>query len=291
MGIDRCAGFISDPAKEIVMSAEILKMSAKAAQFDSQSVARPLRYQTEQLQKDHYDKIAEQYEAHYSDPCSQKYRHTFIYQPMFEGLDLDGINVLDAMCGSGQTADYLIERGANVTGLDISTESINAFRKGRPNSRAVCGSVLASDLPSESFDCVAVVGGLHHLHPHLNAAIEEIYRVLKPGGTFCFMEPHSGSFPDLIRKRWYKHDAFFSDNEEAIDLRSLQHTFSSRFTFKQAKYQGNVAFLLVLNSLIFRIPARLKPFYSPILLKLESLIGRFQGKLSSCFVVAQWEKR
>jgi len=272
------------------MSVEMLNLSAKAAHFDSESITT-VRYQTEQLQKDHYDRIAQQYEAHYSDLSSRQYRDRFIYQPMFRGLQLEGLKILDAMCGSGQATDYLLERGAKVTGLDISTEAIGAFRQRRPDCEAICGSLLASGLPDDSFDCVAVVGGLHHLHPHLYAALEEIHRVLKPGGTFCFMEPHSGSFPDLIRNFWYKHDSFFSENEKAIDMTSLKDDFSSRFVFRRELYQGNVAFLLVLNSLIFRIPVGWKHTYAPFLLWLEAVIGKFQGKLSSCFIVTQWEKR
>jgi ubiquinone/menaquinone biosynthesis C-methylase UbiE len=134
------------------------------------------------------------------------------------------------------------------------------------------------------------VGGLHHIRPHESEALAEIHRVLKPGGYLCFMEPHSGSFPDVIRKFWYKHDRFFSDNEAAIDLDGLQREFSTRFSFQRTKYQGNIAFLLVLNSLIFRVPLKLKPFYSPLLLSIERVINKFQGKRSSCFVVARWQK-
>src|SRR5882672_9509044 len=79
---------------------------------------------SEQLQQEHYDKIADQYEAHYSDACSLEYRRKFIYEPMFAGLDLSGMKVLDAMCGSGQTTEYLLSRGALVTGLDLSSEVI-----------------------------------------------------------------------------------------------------------------------------------------------------------------------
>lgn len=246
---------------------------------------------SEQLQKTHYDKIAVQYEAHYGDPLNQKYRARFIYDPMFEGLDLSGMKVLEAMCGSGQTTEYLLDRKALVTGLDISPESINAFRERWPDCAAICASMLDSGLESESFDCVVVVGGLHHLHPHLGQALAEIHRILKPGGHFCFAEPHSGSLPDSIRKRWYRHDKFFAANEASIDVLSLKREWAAQFEFKKESYLGNVAYLLVFNSLIFRIPLRLKPLYTPPLMKLEALINRFQGKLLSCFVVAQWRKR
>src|SRR6185437_3331729 len=73
---------------------------------------------SERQQQQHYDTIAADYEAHYNDQWSVEYRRRFIYEPMFAGLNLDGMQVLDAMCGSGQTTSYLLARGASVTGLD-----------------------------------------------------------------------------------------------------------------------------------------------------------------------------
>jgi SAM-dependent methyltransferase len=246
---------------------------------------------SERLQQDQYDQIAAEYEAHYSDACSLDYRRRFIYGPMFEGLNLAGMKVLDAMCGAGQTTQQLLLNNAEVTGLDISDAVIDSYNARWQDCSAVCRSLLDSGLPSESYDCVAIVGGLHHIQPHVSRAIKEIYRLLKPGGYFCFMEPHSGSFPDIVRRFWYKHDRFFSDNEAAIDIHALEQEFAPHFAFKRVKYLGNLAFLLVLNSLIFRIPLRAKPLYSPVLLRLESVIHKLQGKRSSCFVVGQWQKK
>jgi hypothetical protein len=105
------------------------------------------------------------------------------------------------------------------------------------------------------------------------------------------MEPHRGSLPDLIRRVWYKCDRLFSDNEASIDVGSLANEFARQFIPDKLVYLGNIAFLFVLNSLIFRIPVRFKPFYSSTLIGLESLINRLQGRLTSCFVVARWQKR
>jgi len=246
---------------------------------------------SELLQQNHYDRIADQYEAHYGDAYSLEYRERFIYGRMFEGIKLSGMNVLDAMCGSGETTEYLLTRHARITGLDISKKVIESFNARWSNCKAVCRSLLDSELPSDSFDCVVIVGGLHHIQPNVSDAVKEIYRVLKPGGYFCFMEPHSGSLPDLVRRFWYKHDHFFSDNELAIDTVSLEREFTSQFNFNRVNYLGNLAFLLVLNSLIFRIPLRAKRLYSPLLLRLEALINKLQGKTTSCYVVAQWQKK
>jgi SAM-dependent methyltransferase len=246
---------------------------------------------SERQQQEHYNNIAAEYEEHYSDEYSVEYRRRFIYEPMFAGLDLTGKNVLDAMCGSGQTTEYLLERGAMVTGLDISNEVIETFKARWTNATALRRSLLDSGLPDNSFDVVAIVGGLHHIHPNVNRAVQEIHRVLKPGGHLCFMEPHSGSLPDLVRRVWYKFDRFFSDNEEAVDISALQRDFQTHFTLRQARYLGNLAFLLVLNSLIFRIPAGAKKHYSPLLMKVESVVNKLQGKLTSCFAVTQWQKK
>ena len=245
---------------------------------------------SELQQQEHYDNIAAEYEEHYCDDWSVAYRRRFIYEPMFAGLNLSGMQVLDAMCGSGQTTDYLLQQGAKVTGLDISNEVIEKFRERLTDATAVNTSLLDSRLDSNSFDCVVIVGGLHHIHPNVNRAVQEIHRVLKPGGHLCFMEPHTGSFPDLIRRVWYKFDRFFSDNEEAIDVDGLRRDFKSHFKLTKATYLGNVAFLLVLNSLIFRVPVRLKKFYSPLLMPLEAAISKLQSKVISCFVVTQWQK-
>jgi SAM-dependent methyltransferase len=247
--------------------------------------------QSEELQRQHYDRIARDYEAHYGDACSQQYREKFIYDPMFDGVELGGRRVLEAMCGSGETTGYLLGRGARVTGLDISEREIESFRRRWPACDALAGSIFASGLETESFDCVVVIGGLHHLHPRVHDALGEIHRVLKPGGHFCFMEPHAGSLPDAVRRFWYARDHLFAANEEALDIPALKRDSARWFEFRREIYSGNVAYMLVLNSMVFRLPLRWKPVYTPVLMPVESVVHRLQGPRTSCFVVAQWQKR
>src|SRR5690242_17665293 len=111
---------------------------------------------SERQQQEHYDRIATDYEAHYSDEWSVEYRRRFIYEPMFAGLDLANVQVLDAMCGSGQTTSFLLTRGAIVTGLDISNEVVETFQSRWAEANVVKRSLLHSGLPDNSFDCVAV---------------------------------------------------------------------------------------------------------------------------------------
>jgi len=242
-------------------------------------------------QRAHFDRLIERYEAHYDDATSQQYRRRFWYAPLFAGLDLRGRVVLEAMCGSGQTTGYLLERGARVTGLEISGVAIESFRRRWPDAASVCSSILDTGLADASFDGVVVIGGLHHLHPRVADAVDEIHRLLKPGGWFCFGEPHTGSLPDVLRRWWYQRDALFEDSEAAIDIGALRRTNAGRFTFEFERYVGNLAYLLVLNSMIFRIPRGLKRFYAPPLLALERVIGLVQGRRTTCFAIGRWRKR
>jgi SAM-dependent methyltransferase len=211
---------------------------------------------------------------------------------MLQGVDLSGREVLEAMCGSGQTTGTLLARGARVTGLDISEASIESFRNRWPGCRTVCASIATSGLADDSFDAVVVVAGLHHLHPDLDRAIDEIHRVLKPGGMFCFVEPYGGgALPDAFRRLWYKVDPLFLDNEAAIDIDRMRDANAGRFEFVKETYGGNVAYLLVLNSLIFRVPLGLKRLYTPLALRLEEGLAPVLGKSFACFVLGQWRKK
>lgn len=245
----------------------------------------------EALQAAHYDKIADEYEQHYSDRFGLTYRERFINTPLLQNLDLSGRAVLEALCGSGTVTADLLARGAQVTGLDISPRMMDVFMARWPTCTPIVGSILDTALPDASFDLVTIVGGLHHLHPDVDRAIDEIHRILRPGGFLCFMEPHTGSLPDLFRRVWYRFDDTFETNEAAVDLDALKARNASRFDFVTTAYKGNVAFLLVFNSMIFRVPLGLKRFYAPPLFALESFINRFGGKRFSCFTIAQWKKR
>ena len=244
----------------------------------------------EALQQAHYDKISRDYELHYGDTYSLAYRERFINAPLLAGLDLTGREVLEAMCGSGTVTGDLLGRNAHVMGFDISPQMMAAFAQRWPGCGAITGSIFATGLSDASFDAITIVGGLHHLHPDLDRAMDEMYRILKPGGFLCFMEPHAGSLPDLFRKLWYRFDPTFERNEAAVDLDALAQRNAGRFAVVSTKYRGSIAFLLVFNSMIFRVPLRLKRYYAPPLLALEGLIGRLQGKQLSCFSISQWRK-
>lgn len=247
--------------------------------------------QFEDKQRDHYDDIIQGYDAHYNEKYSNKYRDKFLYKPLFAGIDWRGKRVLEGMCGAGSTTAYLQNKGAHVTGLDISPKAIELFRAKWPNSEAICASMTDSGLLDNSFDIVVVDSGLHHLHPYLNETLNEIYRILKPGGFFIFLEPHNSSFFDKLRKLWYKLDPLFEDNEASIDLKMMKVDFGDKFDFKKEIYIGGLAFMFVFNSMVFRIPPKLKFLYSDFLIFLDTIIKPFINKYNSFKVLCVWQKK
>jgi SAM-dependent methyltransferase len=254
-------------------------------------VPTPSEFSSPETQRRYFNAIAEKYHRHYGDPWSKAYRDRFINAVMLEGISIEGKDVLDGLCGGGETTEYLLDAGARVTGLDISDNVIEIYKKDWPGCGTRRASILETGYPDAHFDAVIIVGGLHHTHPHCLEAVREVHRILKPGGYFCFAEPHVGSFLDTLRIYWYRHDKSFMPNEAAVDVEELKREFASGFEFLRESHGGNIAYLLVLNSMVFHIPGFLKRFYSPILLWLERLLRTLQGRRTSCFAACAWRKR
>jgi len=103
----------------------------------------------------------------------------------------DNEKVLDLGCGIGTQAIEFMKYGADVTAVDISTESLEIARK-----RAVAEGLdpyifFKADIenllnPDTDYDLVYSFGVIHHT-PHPEEAVKQAYKVLKEGGEFRLM--------------------------------------------------------------------------------------------------------
>jgi demethylmenaquinone methyltransferase/2-methoxy-6-polyprenyl-1,4-benzoquinol methylase len=92
--------------------------------------------------------------------------------------------VLDLATGTGDIALALRDRTRYVVGLDLTPRMIELARAkaGQRSSPAfLVGDMQALPFPAASFDLVTTGYGLRNV-PDLTAAVDEIARVLKPGG-------------------------------------------------------------------------------------------------------------
>jgi SAM-dependent methyltransferase len=105
--------------------------------------------------------------------------------------EVRGLRVLDAGCGSGMHAAELINRGATVTGVDLS-EGLLAVARERlgpevPLHRADLSRPLP--FPHDAFELVLSSLVLHYL-AEWEPTLREFHRVLVPGGRVVMSTHH-----------------------------------------------------------------------------------------------------
>lgn len=116
------------------------------------------------------------------------------------GLSIDPhAKILDLCCGSGQVTGVLLEYADDVTGLDVSPLSLSRCRRNVPQAKYV--EALAEDLPFNEgeFDLVHTSAAMHEMtRSQLEQIFAQVYRVLKPGGTFTMVDFHQPNNPLFI---------------------------------------------------------------------------------------------
>lgn len=245
---------------------------------------------SERKQAAYYDEIAATYDEHHGSRHNLAYRAR-VFDKLFAGRSLDGVRVLDALCGGGQNSVYFAARGARVTGVDISEKQVEHYRRRFPGGAAHCRSALDTGLPDASYDLV-ITDSMHHLHPHVDAGVRELARVLRPGGSLVVWEPSAGSALDHARRLWYRLDpTYFEDNEASIDVDRLARDHADLLRLERAVYGGNLGYLLVSMSMVLRIPLRVVDLYAEPMLKIDDALSRVQRKLTSLWVLAELVKR
>ena len=92
--------------------------------------------------------------------------------------------VLDLCTGQGNVAAMAVAAGADVTGLDFSVIMLEQATRAAPSATFHQGD--AADLPfgDGAFDGIICKFGMMHL-PNQPQALKEVFRVLRPGGTFA----------------------------------------------------------------------------------------------------------
>jgi demethylmenaquinone methyltransferase/2-methoxy-6-polyprenyl-1,4-benzoquinol methylase len=97
---------------------------------------------------------------------------------------------LDLACGTGDIAFGLAERGARVTGLDLTLRMLQLARTKmpeRPHVAFLTGDMMTLPFADSQFDLVTAGYGLRNV-PSLEPAIAEIHRVLRPGGLLLSLD-------------------------------------------------------------------------------------------------------
>lgn len=106
--------------------------------------------------------------------------------------DVRGKYLLDLGCGAGENSVYFAGKGARCVAADYSPGMVEvALQLAQKNGVEVEGrtvNAMALDFSDNTFDIVYAANLLHHI-PDPKIALQEMHRVLKPGGKACFWDP------------------------------------------------------------------------------------------------------
>lgn len=106
--------------------------------------------------------------------------------------DMTGKSLLELGCGAGEGAVYFATEGADVTATDLSPGMLQVVEKvaALHNVSVKTQVCLADDLScfeENSFDYVYAANLLHHVN--IEDCLDQVKRVLKPGGMGGFWDP------------------------------------------------------------------------------------------------------
>lgn len=114
----------------------------------------------------------------------------------------NGGNVLEVGCGHGMLSLELARNNLKVTGIDLSSKSIETAREyGEKNKDGdnfgsleyVCDDFMVKDFPEKSFDSIIFFRSLHHF-PDIEGVMKKIEALLKPKGLLMLCEPIRSKF-------------------------------------------------------------------------------------------------
>ncbi len=95
----------------------------------------------------------------------------------------NGLSAMDYGCGTGNLTRHLLSFGCTVTAADVTPSFVQMTKLLHPER--VTGMVLngrdLSTVVDATYDLIATYSVLHHIPDYL-AAVQEMIRVLKPGG-------------------------------------------------------------------------------------------------------------
>ena len=128
-----------------------------------------------------------------------------------------GLRWVEVGCGTGALTESILKRAnpGSVVGTEPSEGFLNIARERNRDKRAEFKSGDATSVPCEDAEADVLVAGLVlNFVPDKNAALQEMRRVLKPGGTVAlYVWDYSGEM-QLMRYFWNAVTELFPDGAD-----------------------------------------------------------------------------
>lgn len=116
-----------------------------------------------------------------------------------QALDLQpGSKVLDLAAGTGSSTAGLLTEGVELVACDLSAGMIEVGKQRHPEIKFVQANALALPFSDGHFDAATISFGIRNI-PHTDKVLEELARVVKPGGRLVVLESSQLVNPLLAR--------------------------------------------------------------------------------------------
>ncbi|TNC27669.1 class I SAM-dependent methyltransferase [Amycolatopsis alkalitolerans] len=131
--------------------------------------------------------------------------------------------VADLGCGPGRVTAFLAERGASVSGVDVSPEMVLLARRAYPHLRFSVGSMTALDTGDGELGGILAHYSTHHTPPGwLPIVFAEFERTLAPGGQ-VMLATHTGDGEHLRPAQAYggrpvSYESYLLPSERIAEL-------------------------------------------------------------------------
>jgi len=132
----------------------------------------------------------------------------YLFDQLLKGRITSEMRVLDAGCGSGRNLVYFFRSGFNTSGVDQSSEAIAQVQSlaaqlapHLPVDNFRADAIEQMSFSDASFDVVISSAVLHFARDeaHWHSMVQEMWRVLKPGGIFFARLASSIGMEDKIK--------------------------------------------------------------------------------------------
>jgi SAM-dependent methyltransferase len=117
--------------------------------------------------------------------------------------------ILDVGCGRGAWVDGLSRYGLDTIGMDYSQELIDSNRALYPTRKFLLGSAQHIPLPDRSFSSVISWGVIEHELAGPSVALQEMRRVLRPGGRALVTVPLDSAEHRLASASQFPEGSYF----------------------------------------------------------------------------------
>ncbi len=138
-----------------------------------------------------------------------------------------GMKILDLACGQGFFSEAFVREGAEVIGIDISSNLIKiAKERVRGAKFFVASAEKISFIPDHSIDAVLVTLAIQNIQ-NISAVFREVKRVLSPKGKMFLVLNHPSfripgasawGFDEISKKQYRRIDSYLTESKNEIDM-------------------------------------------------------------------------